>query len=79
MDLKNQVTTKPECITYDGKTALAMTSLSENRLLLLDRDGINQSIHTLAGNTPFDIGHMKRYGKQVIVVGLNDKLIKYVL
>lgn len=79
VDLKNQVTTKPECITYDGKTALAMTSLSENRLLLLDRDGINQSIHTLAGNTPFDIGHMKRYGKQVIVVGLNDKLIKYVL
>ena len=75
----DQVITNPEIKTFNGKKAVAFTSLSEERLYLITKEGLNERINRLEGTTPFATGQLKPFGKISVVVGKEEKLFKYVL
>ncbi|MCF8333456.1 MAG: hypothetical protein K9I47_04840 [Bacteroidales bacterium] len=74
-----QVITEPRTGTFNGEKAVSFTSLSDERLYLITKDGINEKINRLEGNTPFATDQLKPFGKVSVVVGKEERLYKYVL
>ena len=74
-----QVLTEPEVISYNGDKALVFTSLTDESLYLITHEGIDEEINRLEGTTLFDIGKLKRFGKESLLVGNDEQLIKYII